>query len=85
MDKKQEEKENKIFGICLTVFILIVIGAVIYGVVSIWNGIDGNGFLKAMGIDTSNDTIVLKEKDENELNQWKDSAMNWLGFEKVEE
>lgn len=83
--KKQEEKENKIFGICITIFILVVIVVVIYGIISIWNGVDGNGFLKAIGIDTNNNTIIIKEKNENELNQWKDNAMNWLGFEKIEE
>ena len=70
MDKKQQEKENKIFGICITVFILLVIGAIVYGITSVWNGVDGNGFLKAMGIDTSNDTVVIKEKDNNELDAW---------------
>lgn len=82
MDKKQEEKENKIFGICVTVFILVVIGAIIYGIISVWNGVDGKGFLNAMGINTDNNTIVLKEKNETELNNWKNDAMNWLGFEK---
>lgn len=82
MDKKQEEKENKILGICITIFILLVIGAIIYGIICVWNGVDGKGFLKAMGINTDNNTITLKEKNETELNEWKNDAMDWLGFEK---
>lgn len=45
----------------------------------LWIDLDGDELLDAFGINTSNNTITIKEKSNDEV---KDDIMEWLGFEK---
>ena len=79
---QEYEKQQTTAGI-ITVVSVISILLLIYACASwLWNGLDGDGYLKSKGIDTSNNTVRITAENDIEYEQWKDNAMNWLGFEK---
>lgn len=86
-EQKKEEIKNRIEeqntqGVIAGLITLVVLVAVFFGIKGLWNWLEGDKLLNAVGIDTSNNTIVVHEKDGDQI---KDDFMNWLGFEKVEE
>ena len=79
----QDNEKQQTTAIIIAIVSIISILLLIYAGASwLWNGLDGDGYLKSKGIDTSNNTLIITTKDDIEYQQWKDNAMNWLGFEK---
>lgn len=80
--KEKIEQQAGVFAIITTIVVLI---AGYFIIIGLWKGLKGNELMDAMGINATNDTLTIKSKDKNKIDNWKNDAMNWLGFEYVEE
>ena len=84
--EKKQEVENKVAqdnqAVVITIgIVIVVILSIFFGGKAFWKRIEGNRLLNAVGIDNSNNTLVIHEKNSEKT---KDDIMDWLGFEKVE-
>lgn len=82
---EQLNKDNTNSAVLAIIVTIVIIVGIILLIYALWDGLEGNELLESMGVEITNDSVILKDRDDEKFDEWKEDALNWLGFSRVYE